>query len=149
VKASLRRKLETMVSRLEGLDRMLAAEDATRDLEQFKKLSREHAELTGVVALFRAYEQAERDAVEAEEMAADASMKAYADEELKKARAAMERLEGELQQALLPKDPNDERNVFLEVRAGTGGDESALFAADLFRMYTRFAERQRWQVETV
>jgi peptide chain release factor 1 len=149
VKASLRRKLETMVSRLEGLDRMLAAEDATRDLEQFKKLSREHAELTGVVALFRAYEQAERDAVEAEEMAADASMKAYADEELKKARAAMERLEGELQQALLPKDPNDERNVFLEVRAGTGGDESALFAADLFRMYTRFAERQRWQVEIV
>jgi peptide chain release factor 1 len=74
-------------------------------------------------------------------------MKAYADEELKKARAAMERLEAELQTALLPKDPNDERNLFIEVRAGTGGDESGLFAGDLFRMYTRYAERKGWQVE--
>ena len=95
------------------------------------------------------FRQAERDAGEARDLAADAAMKAYADEELKSARAAMERLEGELQKALLPKDPNDERNIFLEVRAGTGGDESALFAGDLFRMYTRYAERQGWQVEII
>src|SRR5437868_648995 len=82
-------------------------------------------------------------------MASDASMKAYADEELKKARAEMERLEAELQKALLPRDPNDERNIFLEIRAGTGGDESALFAGDLFRMYTRYAERRGWQVEII
>jgi peptide chain release factor 1 len=149
VKASLRTKLEGMVERLDALNRMLAAEDATKDMEQFRKLSREHADLSTIVGLFEQFQQAVRDAADAEEMAADASMKVYADEELKKARAAMERLEGELQQALLPKDPNDERNLFLEVRAGTGGDESALFAGDLFRMYTRFAERQRWQVEII
>src|SRR5205814_7175083 len=80
---------------------------------------------------------------------ADATMKSLADEELKSARASMERLEADLQKALLPKDPNDERNTFLEVRAGTGGDESALFAGDLFRMYVRYAERQRWQVEII
>jgi peptide chain release factor 1 len=149
VKATLRTKLEGMVERLDALNRMLAAEDATKDMGEFRKLSREHAELSNVVGLFQQFQQTERDAADAQEMAADASMKAYADEELKKARVAMERLEGELQQALLPKDPNDERNIFLEVRAGTGGDESALFAADLFRMYTRFAERQRWQVEII
>jgi peptide chain release factor 1 len=76
-------------------------------------------------------------------------MKSYAEDELKKARAAMERLEAELQKALLPRDPNDERNIFLEVRAGTGGDESSLFAGELFRMYARYAERQRWQVEII
>ena len=149
MKASLRGKLEGMAERLDALDRILSAEDATKDMEQFRKLSREHAELTTITALFRDFVQAERDAADAQEMAADASMKAYADEELKKARVAIERLENELRQALLPKDPNDERNIFLEVRAGTGGDESALFAADLFRMYARFAERQRWQVEII
>jgi peptide chain release factor 1 len=149
VKASLRRKLEGLVSRLEGLDRLLSSEDATKDLAQFKKLSREHAELTGIVSLFQQYLESERDAADAQEMGADASMKAYAEEELKKARAGMERLAADLQQALLPKDPNDERNIFLEVRAGTGGDESGLFAGDLFRMYARFAERQRWQVEII
>ena len=102
-----------------------------------------------LVALYETYRQAERDAAEARELADDPAMKAYADEEAKKARAAMERLEAELQKALLPKDPNDERNLFLEVRAGTGGDESALFAGDLFRMYTRYAERQGWQVEII
>ena len=149
MKASLRRKLEGTVSRLEGLDRLLAAEDATKDLGQFKKLSREHAELTGIVSLFQQYLQAERDAAEAQEMGADPSMKAYAEEELKKARGEMAGLAAELQKALLPSDPNDERNIFLEVRAGTGGDESGPFAGDLFRMYTRYAERQRWQVEII
>jgi len=149
VKPTLRVKLDSLVGRLNDLNGLLAAEDATRDLEQFRKLSREHAEVSGVVSLFQNYLQVERDANEAREMAADASMKSYADEELKKARAAMERLEAELQKALLPKDPNDERNLFIEVRAGTGGDESALFAGDLFRMYARYAERQGWQVEII
>ncbi|HEX2332396.1 MAG TPA: peptide chain release factor 1 [Burkholderiales bacterium] len=145
----LRAKLDGMVGRLSELDGLLAAENATRDLEQFKRLSREHAEISSLVSLFNDYLQVERDAAEAREMVADPAMKAYADEELKKARAAMERLEAELQTALLPKDPNDERNLFIEVRAGTGGDESALFAGDLFRMYTRYAERKGWQVELI
>jgi peptide chain release factor 1 len=149
VKPTLRTKLDSLVGRLEDINGLLAAEHATRDMEQFKKLSREHAELSGLVALYDRFRQAERDAEDAREMAADATMKAYADEELKKARAAIEGLEAELQKALLPKDPNDERNIFLEIRAGAGGDESALFAGEVFRMYARYAERQRWQVEII
>ncbi len=146
---ALRAKLERMVGRLEELNRLLAAEDATRNMDQFRKQSREHSELTGLVGLYERLRQAERDAQEAKDLAADAAMKGYAEEELKNARAAMERLEAQLQQQLLPKDPNDERNLFLEVRAGTGGDESALFAGDLFRMYTRYAERKGWQIEII
>ena len=149
MKATLRKKLDTLVGRLDDLNHLLAAETATKDMEQFRKLSREHSELSNVVSLYESYRQAERDADDARGMAADSAMKSYADDELKKARAAMERLEADLQKALLPKDPNDERNTFLEVRAGTGGDESGLFAGDLFRMYVRYAERQRWQVEII
>jgi peptide chain release factor 1 len=138
-----------MVERLGELNALLAAENATKDMEQFKRLSREYAEVSGVVSRFQEFLQVERDANDARDMAADASMKVYADEELKKARAALERLEAELQKALLPTDPNDERNLFLELRAGTGGDESALFAGDLFRMYSRYAERRGWQVEII
>ena len=149
MKSTLRTKLDSLVGRLNDINGLLASENATRDMEQFKKLSREHAELSGLVSLYERFRQAEQDASDAREMAADASMKSYADEELKKARAAMEGLEAELQQALLPKDPNDERNIFLEVRAGAGGDESGLFAGELLRMYLRYAERQRWQVEVI
>jgi peptide chain release factor 1 len=149
VKPTLRTKLDSLVGRLNDINGLLASETATRDMEQFRKLSREHAELAELVALYERWLQAERDAGEARDMAADASMKAYADEELKKARAAMETLEAALQKALLPKDPNDERNIFVEVRAGAGGDESALFAGEVFRMYARYAERQRWQVEII
>jgi peptide chain release factor 1 len=149
VNPRLRAKLDSMVGRLGDLNALLAAENATKNMEQFRKLSREHSELSDVVSLYESYRQAERDAEDAREMAADAAMKAYADEELKKARAAMERLEAELQRSLLPRDPNDDRNLFVEVRAGTGGDESGLFAGDLFRMYTRYAERKGWQVELI
>jgi len=141
VNPRLRTKLDSMVGRLGDLERLLAAENATRDMEQFRKLSREHAEVSDLVTLFRQYRQAEGDAEAARELKLD--------EELKSARASMEKLEAELQKALLPKDPNDERNLFIEVRAGTGGDESALFAGDLFRMYTRYAERKGWQVELI
>jgi peptide chain release factor 1 len=149
VKATLRTKLDSLVGRLNDLNGLLASENATRDMDQYRKLSREHSELSTLVSLYESYRKAERDAEEAREMAADATMKSYADEELKAARASMERFEEELQKALLPKDPNDERNIFLEVRAGAGGDESALFAGEVFRMYARYAERQRWQVELI
>ena len=149
MKPSLRAKLDSLSQRLEELNRLLSAENAARDMDEFKKLSREHADLTGKVELYGRYRQAERDAMEARDMAADPSMKVFADEELKSAQASMEKLEAELQQALLPRDPNDDKNLFLEIRAGTGGDESGLFAGDLFRMYTRYAERQRWQVELI
>jgi peptide chain release factor 1 len=145
----LRNRLDGLSSRLEELNGLLAAENATRDLDSFRRLSREHSEVASTLELYNRYRQAERDAAAAKELAADASMQAFAEEELQTARAAMERIEADLQRQLLPKDPNDDRSVFLEVRAGTGGDESALFAGDLFRMYTRFAERQGWQVEII
>jgi peptide chain release factor 1 len=145
----MRAKLDSLVGRLSDINAALSLENATRDMEQYKKLSREHAELAGLVALYEGFRQAERDADAAKEMATEASMKSFADEELKSAHASMQRLEGELRKALLPKDPNDERNIFLELRAGAGGDESALFAGQLFRMYARYAERQRWQVEII
>jgi peptide chain release factor 1 len=141
VKPSLRTKLESLVTRRAELERLLAAEQATHDMERFRGQSREHAELSTIIGLFDEYRQAEGDAEAARELALD--------DELKSARSRMERLEADLQKALLPKDPNDDRNVFLEIRAGTGGDESALFAGDLFRMYTRYAERSRWQIELI
>ncbi len=141
MKASVRSKLDSLVARRADLERLLAAEDATRDMERFRNHSREYSELSASVGLYGQVRQAEGDAEAARELALD--------DELKGARASMERLEEELQKALLPKDPNDERNVFLEVRAGTGGDESALFAGDLFRMYSRYAERQGWQIEPI
>jgi peptide chain release factor 1 len=147
LKASLRAKLDGQAKRLEELNRLLSAEGVTRDLGEFRKLSREHAELSRVAELYGHYRQAERDAAAARDMALDPAMKSFAEEEAKAAQAAMERLAGELQKALLPRDPNDDRNLFLEIRAGTGGDESGLFAGDLYRMYTRYAERQGWQVE--
>ena len=149
MKASLRAKLEQLASRLQELDRLLSEESAAKDMDSFRKLAREHSELSAVVGLYTGYRQAEGDAEAAKEMASDPSMRSFADEEVKAARERMESLEAELQKALLPKDPNDDRNTFLEIRAGTGGDESGLFAGDLLRMYTRFAERQGWQVEIV
>jgi peptide chain release factor 1 len=149
VNATLRARLERAVVRLEELNGLLAAEGATRDLDQFRRLSREHADLSELAGLFARYRRAEGDAQAAKDMAGEAAMKGFADEELKAARAEMERLEAELQKRLLPRDPNDERAIFLEVRAGTGGDESALFAGDLLRMYTRYAERQGWPVELI
>ncbi|HEX8012667.1 MAG TPA: peptide chain release factor 1 [Casimicrobiaceae bacterium] len=149
MKPSLANRLTELAMRLEELNGLLAAPDVTRDLDRFRALSREHAELVPLVALYRDWEQAERDLASARELLTDQELKTLAEEESRSAKATMERLEDELQRALLPKDPNDERNAFLEIRAGTGGDESALFAGDLFRMYARFAERNGWRVEMV
>jgi len=146
MKASLHTKLDQLALRLSELDATLAAPDAVRDLDRYRALTKEHAEIAPVV---REYIAAEHDAAAADELAQDPSMRAFADEERAAAQEKMTALAAELQRMLLPKDPNDERNVFLEIRAGTGGDESALFAGDLFRMYARYAERNRWQVEIV
>ncbi|KPC50774.1 peptide chain release factor 1 [Amantichitinum ursilacus] len=147
MKPSIAARLAQLADRLEEVGGLLATEDATRDMNQYRKLTREHAELEPVVALYMQFRQAEADIATAQELLSDPDMKALAEEELADGKARIEALEIELQKALLPKDPNDERNIFLEIRAGTGGDESALFAADLFRMYSRYAERNRWQVE--
>ncbi|MBP8276525.1 MAG: peptide chain release factor 1 [Propionivibrio sp.] len=149
MKQSIRDKLENLVGRLDELDRILASGEATRDMDQYRKMSREHAELGPVVALYKEWQQTEADLASAQDMMADPEMKELAEEEMKAAKARLPELEIALQKLLLPKDANDERNVFLEIRAGTGGDESALFAGNLFRMYTRYAERRRWQVEVV
>ena len=149
MKDSLRSKLEALSRRIDELTAALSAEDATRDLDRYRAMTREHAEIEPVAEQFRKYGATEADLAAAQELAADPSMKAFAEEEVAAARARLSELEGELQKLLLPVDPNDERNVFVEIRAGTGGDESALFGGDLLRMYTRFAERNGWQVELV
>jgi peptide chain release factor 1 len=149
MKESIALKLQSLADRLEELERLLADPGVTGNLEQYRKLSKEHAELTPIVALFKRFKQTEADIAAAEEMARDPEMREFADAEIKSGKAQLESLEIDLQKELLPKDPNDEKNIFLEVRAGTGGDESALFSGDLFRMYSRYAERNRWQVEIV
>lgn len=142
-------KLMQLSSRLEELDGLLSSEDVTSDLNNYRKLTREHAEIVPVVELYRAYQLGEHDIHAAQEMIADAEMREFAEDEIRSGKEKLIQIELELQKLLLPKDPNDEHNLFLEIRAGTGGDESALFAGDLFRMYTRFAEREHWQVEVI
>lgn len=149
MKPGIRAKLEQLAFRREELDGLLASETITQDIDQYRKLSREHAEIGDVVALWQHFLQAEADERTAQEMLADPELRELAQSELETARDTQARIEHELQIALLPRDPNDERNLFLEIRAGTGGDEAALFAGDLLRMYTRYAERQRWRVELV
>ncbi|AZQ49943.1 peptide chain release factor 1 [Burkholderia cenocepacia] len=147
MKTSMQRKLDQLSTRLAELNDLLSRENVTADLDQYRKLTREHAELGPVVEQYALWRQARSDETAAQELLADPSMRDFAEDEIRSAREGMARLETELQKMLLPKDPNDDRNIFLEIRAGTGGDESALFAGDLLRMYLRFAERQRWQVE--
>src|SRR5256885_14361895 len=149
MKPSLSINLSQLAPRLDELTGLLGAEDAARDLNRYRSLTREHAEITPVVTLYREWQQRERDLAAAQEMLSDPQMRSFADDESKAASASMEALEEELQRALLPSDPNDERNVFLEIRAGTGGAETALFSGDLFRMYSRFAERNKWQLEMI
>ncbi|CAE6803958.1 Peptide chain release factor RF1 [Paraburkholderia haematera] len=143
----MQRKLDQLTTRLAELNDLLSREDITSNLDQYRKLTREHAELGPVVEHYALWRQAMSDAATAQELLADVSMRDFAEEEIRTARERMEKLGSELQKMLLPKDPNDDRNIFLEIRAGTGGDESALFAGDLLRMYLRFAERNRWQTE--
>ncbi len=149
MKPSIAAKLAQLGDRLDEVSTLLSSEEATRDMDTFRKLNRERSELEPVVGLYHAWQSCEADIATALEMAEDPEMREFADAEVKEGRARLEQIEIDLQKQLLPKDPNDDRNVFLEVRAGTGGDEAALFAGDLFRMYVRFAERRRWQVEII
>jgi peptide chain release factor 1 len=149
MKPSVAAKLASLDERLVELDRLLADPNVVANMDNYRKLTREHADLTPVVALYNDYRKAENDIAAAKDMVTDPEMRDFANEEIKAAQSRIDGLEIDLQKALLPKDPNDDKNIFLEIRAGTGGDESALFAGDLFRMYTRYAERQRWQVEIV
>ncbi|MNR79207.1 Peptide chain release factor 1 [compost metagenome] len=149
MKPSMLAKLDQLTERLDELNVLLMQEDATSNMDNYRKMTREHAELGPLVALYGNYRQANSDIQDAQDMLSDPDMKEFAQEEISAAKARMEQLEIDLQKMLLPKDPNDDRNIFLEIRAGTGGDEAALFAGDLLRMYSRFAERNRWQIEMV
>ena len=146
---SIAAKLAQLSERLLEVNQLLSTEEATKSMDTFRKLNRERAELEPVVELYHAYQACQADIGAAQEMASDPEMKAFAEAEIRQGEERLAQLAGELQVQLLPKDPNDERSVFLEVRAGTGGDEAALFAGDLFRMYSRYAERKRWQVEVI
>src|SRR5581483_7136859 len=149
MKPSIAVKLAQLSDRLAEVNRLLSSEEATADMDAFRRLSREHAELQPVVSLYDAYLRNKAEIASAQEMTADPEMKELAEAEVREGKERLLAIEAELQRLLLPRDPNDELNIFLEIRAGTGGDESALFAGDLFRMYARYAERKRWQVEVV
>ncbi|MBU2711283.1 peptide chain release factor 1 [Zooshikella harenae] len=151
MKPSIHAKLENLAERYEELAALLSDAEVITDQERFRKFSKEYADLEDVVSCFKKYQQAKEDHEEAEALAkdGDAEMREMAQEELATTAKLIEDLEQELQVLLLPKDPNDSHNIFLEIRAGTGGDEAAIFAGDLFRMYSRFAEQQKWKVEVV
>jgi len=151
---SIAAKLAQLSERLLEVNQLLSTEEATRNMDTFRKLNRERAELEPVVELYHAYQACLSDIHAAQGMLSDSQssdpgMREFAEAEIKQGQARLAQLSDDLQVQLLPKDPNDERSVFLEIRAGTGGDEAALFAGDLFRMYARFAERKRWQVEVI
>ena len=146
---SLRRKLEALAERHEEVGHLLADPAVIADNARYRSLSREYSQLDPVVNSLAEHARAQRDLAAAQAMRADEEMRELAEQEIPAAQARIVALEAELGLLLIPKDPRDEGNVFLEVRAGTGGDEAAIFAGDLFRMYARFAERNRWQLEVL
>ncbi|PWB16330.1 MULTISPECIES: peptide chain release factor 1 [Comamonas] len=147
MKDFLRQQLERYAERLNELNFLLSREDIMANMPQFLKLSREHTDVAAVAERFARYQQIESDIEGAKEMLADPDMADMAREEISSGEAELQQLAAQLQRMLLPKDPDDARPAFVEVRAGTGGDESALFAGDITRMYTRYAERMGWRVE--
>jgi len=149
MKPFLRHQLARHAQRLEELDFLLSREDVMGDMAKYRPLAKEHAEVTAVAGRWVRYQQREADLAGAREMLEDADMAEMAREEIAAAEAELLQLEDELQRLLLPKDPDDARNAFVEIRAGTGGDESALFAGDLTRMYTRHAANRGWKVEVM
>jgi peptide chain release factor 1 len=151
VKPSILHKLEHLSERLEEINGLLSDQETIADQNRFRALSMEYAQLNPVIASFREYQSTQDDLETAEVMLKDddPDMRPMAEEEHKQAKERLEGLEKELQVHLLPTDPNDQSNIFLEIRAGTGGDEAALFAGDLFRMYIKYTELRRWQVEVM
>ncbi|MDF1683172.1 MAG: peptide chain release factor 1 [Legionellaceae bacterium] len=151
MKKTLKLKLEQLVERFEEVSHLLSDPSIIANNEQFKALSKEYAQLEPVAATFSACSEAEEELVSLHELmdSGDAEMASMAADELPSINKQIEALQETLQMHLIPKDPNDEGNVYLEVRAGTGGDEAALFAGDLFKMYSRFAETEGWQLEII
>lgn len=151
MKASILAKLDTLAERYEEVAALMSDPDIIGDQNTFRELSKEYAELEPVVKSYSEFQSVVSNIEEAKALAKDADpdMRAMAQDELKEGEKQLELLELELQRLLLPKDPNDHKNVFLEIRAGTGGDEAAIFSGDLFRMYSKFAETQRWKVEVM
>lgn len=147
MKASLRESLDQMIDRYEEVTHLLSDPDVINDNAKFRDLSVEHSELTDITQLWQRYRQTEADLTTAHEMLDDPDMKQMAQEEIDNAKAQLASIEEKLNVMLLPKDPNDKVPAFLEIRAGTGGDEAAIFSGDLFRMYERYAQSQGWQVE--
>lgn len=151
MKDSIRTKLETLSERYEELGALLSDPDIISDQNKFRDFSKEYAELEPVAKSFGEFQQVMEDIEEANSLLqdGDADMREMAQEELSVAKQKQETLEDDLQRLLIPKDPNDSHNVFLEIRAGTGGDEAAIFAGDLYRMYLRYAESQNWRIEVI
>jgi peptide chain release factor 1 len=145
-------RLDQIEARYEELTQALASPEIIGDSAKYQKTAKAHSEITPVVEKYREYKDLKKGIAESKALLADekdAEMRAYAQEELDNLEVRLIRVEAELKVLLLPKDPNDEKNVILEIRAGTGGDEATLFAAEIFRMYTRYAETQRWKVEVL
>jgi len=149
MKLSMKNKLETLSKRIDELNISLSTEGATKDMERYKKISKEHSDIQPIVNIYQKFIEVSKDVEDAKEMLSDSEMKVFAQDEIESGRLKIEQIEEDLQKLLIPKDPNDEKNIFLEIRAGAGGDESALFAGDIYRMYNRFAERMRWKIEIV
>ncbi len=151
MKASIAEKLQRLSERYEEVSALLSEAEIITDQERFRPLSREYAELEEVVQVYREYRQVLDNIEAARGMLdeADADMREMAQEEIASGETTRDALANQLQLLLLPRDPDDNKNVFLEIRAGTGGDEAALFAGDLFRMYSRYVEQQRWQIEVL
>ena len=143
----LRTQLERYAQRLEELDFLLSREDIMGDMQQYRRISREHADVTAVAGRYQRYLQTETDIATAREMLDDPDMAEMAQEEIKENKALIEQLEADLNILMIPKDPNDANSAYLEIRAGTGGDEAAIFSGDLFRMYSKYAESQGWRIE--
>jgi peptide chain release factor 1 len=141
--------LQQQQQRLTELDAQLSAPDVVQDLQRYRALSQEHAELSDLMAVFTRYQAAQADAAQAQDWLSDPELKEMAAEELERAQAQAQALDEQLQTMLLPRDPDDDRAAFMEIRAGTGGDESALFAGDLLRMYTRYCETVGLRVEVM
>ncbi len=151
MKPSIHSKLENLSERLQEISALLGDPATIKNQEQFRALSMEYAQLNPVIECFKQYQATQQDIAAAEDMQRDddPEMRAMAADEIKQAQARAAALEIELQKLLLPSDPSDNSNIFLEIRAGTGGDEAAIFSGDLYRMYSRYAEKQRWQTEII
>ena len=151
MKSSILAKLDHLAERYEEVGALLSDPEIISDQNKYRELSKEYAELEPVVKCYQSYQEVVNNIEEAKLLLKDSDpdMREMAQEEFKAGEAQQEVLESDLQKLLLPKDPNDEKNVFLEIRAGTGGDEAAIFSGDLFRMYSKFAETQRWKIEII